>query len=215
MSGYAAVILDADSTLAGIEGIDWLAALRGPDVAREVARLTDDAMAGLVPLEDVYARRLEIIAPTIAEVAALSRAYLEALDPTAPEALARLRAAGVEVRVVSGGLRHALLPMTRVLGLVDHAVLAVDVRFDAAGRFAAVVPSPLTTQSGKADVARALRLPRPMLAVGDGATDLAMRHEVDAFAAYVGFVRRPAVAEAADYEVGSCAEVVELVLEER
>lgn len=212
MSRYAAVIFDADSTLAGIEGIDWLAGLRGPDVTREVALLTDDAMAGRVPLEDVYARRLEIIAPTIGEVAALSRAYLEALDPTAPEAVACLRAAGVEVRVVSGGLRPALLPMTGALGVPDEAVHAVEIRFDDAGRFSGVVPSPLTTQAGKAEVARALRLPHPVLAVGDGVTDLAMRPEVDAFAAYVGFVLRRAVAEAADYEVRSCADVVERVL---
>lgn len=212
MTRFRSVILDADSTLASIEGIDWLAERRGPDVAARIAALTDDAMAGRVPLEDVYARRLEIIAPSAAELEALGRAYVDAAAPGAVDVAARLRARGVALRVVSGGLRVALLPLARVLGFADGDVHAVDVRFDGGGAFTGVVPSPLATQEGKAPVARALALPRPVLAVGDGATDLAMRPEVDAFAAFVGFVRREGVVAGADHVVGSFAEVEALVL---
>lgn len=212
MTAFASVILDADSTLASIEGVDWLAGLRGPDVAERVAALTGDAMAGRVPLESVYAGRLGIIAPTARELDALGRAYVEALVPGAVEALGRLRAAGVALRVVSGGIRRGLLPMTRALGFRDDEVRAVDVATDAGGGFQAVLPSPLATRDGKASVARSLGLPRPTLAVGDGATDLAMRPEVDAFAAYVGVVRREEVAARADFVVASFAEVESLVL---
>ena len=34
---YRSVILDVDSTLCAIEGIDWLAAQRGPEVAARIA----------------------------------------------------------------------------------------------------------------------------------------------------------------------------------
>ncbi|MDP2955649.1 MAG: haloacid dehalogenase-like hydrolase [Longimicrobiales bacterium] len=212
MTRFASVILDADSTLASIEGIDWLAARRGPDVAREVAGLTGAAMAGLVPLESVYARRLELIAPTALELEELGRTYVSHADPGAAGALARLREMGVALHVVSGGLRPALLPLTRRLGFGDGDVHAVDVDPDSTGAFVAVVPSPLCTQAGKAGVARSLALPRPCLAVGDGATDLAMRPEVDAFAAYVGFVRREPVVAGADFVVASFPELLELVL---
>jgi len=88
---------------------------------------------------------------------------------------------------------------------------AVDVDFDERGAYAGVVTSPLTRgHPGKAEVVRALALPRPILAVGDGATDLAMRPEADAFAAFVGFVRRDAVVAKADYVVGSLREVAAL-----
>lgn len=211
MTRFRSVILDADSTLASLEGIDWLAALRGPDAAARIAALTDDAMAGRVTLESVYARRLEIIAPTAGEMEALGRAYVAAAAPGAAEVVARLRRAGVALRVVSGGLRPALLPLARALGFDDGDVHAVDARFDERGAFAGVAPSPLATQAGKAPVARALGLPRPVLAVGDGATDLAMRPEVDAFAAFVGFVRRDAVVAGADHVVATFAEVEALV----
>jgi len=212
VTAFASVILDADSTLAGIEGVDWLAALRGEEVSRRVASLTDDAMAGRIGLESVYARRLELIAPTEREIEELAGAYLNAVAPDAAAALAELRLAGVALRVASGGLRQALLPLTRALGFDDADVHAVEVRFDRDGDYDGVIPSPLTTQAGKAQVARALALPRRVLAGGDGATDLAMRPEVDAFAAYVGFVRRDEVVERADVTVASFRDVAEVVL---
>jgi len=208
---FASVVLDADSTLAGIEGIDWLARLRGDDVAARVASLTDDAMAGVVALESVYARRLELIVPTRDEVTALSHAYRDAVAPGAGAAVADMLRSGIQVRVVSGGLREALLPLVRDLGLTADTLEAVDVDFDERGAYAGVVTSPLTRgHPGKAEVVRALALPRPILAVGDGATDLAMRPEADAFAAFVGFVRRDAVVAKADYVVGSLREVAAL-----
>ena len=209
---FAAVVLDADSTLAGIEGVDWLASLRGAEVACQVEALTGDAMAGRVPLDAVYGRRLELIAPTRREVETLSEAYLAAVASGAREAVAALRSAGVEIRVVSGGLRPALLGLTRSLGIPDGHVEGVEVRFDRDDGYDGIRPSPLSTQRGKAEVVRALDLPGPVLAVGDGATDLAMRPAVDAFAAYVGFVRREEVAVAADHVVASFAEVAALVL---
>ena len=72
--------------------------------------------------------------------------------------------------------------------------------------------SPLSTQHGKKDVVAALGLPRPSLAVGDGATDVAMRESTDAFAAFTGFVRRQPVVSAADYVVSSFSELMALVL---
>ena len=52
------VFFDVDSTLVTIEGIDVLA-----DGNPEIAKLTDAAMNGEIPLDQVYARRLEMIRP--------------------------------------------------------------------------------------------------------------------------------------------------------
>lgn len=213
MTAFASVVLDADSTLASLEGIDWLARARGEETVRRVARLTDQAMAGEVPLESVYARRLDVIRPTVAELEALGEAYIQAMAPGARDAIDAMRQAHVVLRVVSGGLRAGLLPMTRLLGFDDDEVHAVDVDFDAGGRYAGLIPSPLTNQTGKEAVVRTLGLPRRILAVGDGATDLAMRPAVDAFAAFVAFVRRPAVVEKADLVVSTFGELSRVVLD--
>lgn len=210
---FATVVLDVDSTVAGIEGVDWLAGRRGPEVARRVAELTDRAMAGEIALDAVYGERLALIRPTQDEIETLGDAYLATIAPDAEEVVRRLQAAGVRVVLVSGGLREGILPLARHLGIADDALHAVGVHFDGMGMYKGFdANSPLATQGGKAVVLERLALPRPLLAVGDGATDLAMRPAADAFAAYTGFVRRDPVASAADHEIDSFLRLAALVL---
>jgi len=210
---YASVVLDVDSTVSGIEGIDWLARRRGADIATNVARVTADAMRGAVPLEKVYGQRLALIQPTRAEIDALSQAYIAAMATDCQETIAAFRQAGVAIALVSGGIRQALRPLSRQLGVDAADLHAVDVEFDAAGNYKRFdTSSPLTTSAGKGAVVARLALPRPALAVGDGHTDLAMRPVVNAFAAYTGFTTREAVVRAADIVVGSFRELAKLVL---
>jgi len=212
---FRALVLDVDSTVSGIEGIDWLAARRGDVVARRIKDLTRQAMQGALPLEAVYGTRLAEIRPRREEVDALSRAYVGAIAPGAPEAIARMHHAGVQVVLVSGGVRAALFRLAFHLGLGPSDVHAVSVRFDSLGAYVGYdASSPLTTAAGKARVVAALGLEGPVIAAGDGATDLAMRDVVDAFVAFTGFVARPGVVENADAVVSSFAELERVVLSE-
>ena len=210
---FASVVIDVDSTLSGVEGIDWLAGLRGPAMAERISALTDRAMRGEITLESVYGERLRMIAPTRREVEALAVRYVESIAPGASEAIASLRRAGVAIAVVSGGLREAIVPLARSIGAEGDALRAVAIRFDARGEYAGFdESSPLTTQQGKALVVRDLALGAPVLGVGDGVTDLAMRPAVAAFGAYTGFVRREPVVREADFTIESFAQLEALVL---
>ena len=210
---FAAVVLDADSTLAGIEGVDWIAARRSPDVAAETAALTARAMDGDVPIDEVYLTRLMRIRPTAAEMALLAEAYLAAVAPGAAACLAALRGAHVRTVIVSGGFRDALVPLAKSLGVEARDVHAVQLRFNDRGEYAGLDgDQPLAKSDGKARVVRRLSLPAPVLAVGDGVTDAAMRPEVAAFAAFTGFVSRAPVVQAADHVLTSFDELRALVL---
>jgi phosphoserine phosphatase len=124
-----------------------------------------------------------------------------------------MRGEGVVVALVSGGIRQAILPMALELGFSGERVHAVSLSFDARGAYLAYdEESPLTSQHGKKAVIAGLGLPRPLLAVGDGATDVAMRGSADAFAAFTGFARRDAVVRSADYVVSSFEDLTRLVL---
>jgi phosphoserine phosphatase len=170
-------------------------------------------MQGEIALEDVYGSRLSEIRPRREEVEALSHAYLERLAPGVTESVARIRQAGVRVTLVSGGLRPALLRLASRLGLAQSDLQAVSIEFDAAGAYVAYDSnSALTKADGKARVVSELRLPRPIMAVGDGATDLAMREVVDAFVAFTGFVSRPRIVACAEATASSFAEVERLLL---
>lgn len=211
---FATVALDVDSTVSGIEGIDWLAARRGDVVARQVADLTSQAMQGIIPLEQVYRARLEAIRPRRDDIDALSHAYVAELAPGCAGALVSLRHAGVQVILVSSGIRNALLRMALQLEFDVGDVHAVDVWFDTVGAYTGFdTSSPLATSTGKHTLLASLPLARPLLMVGDGATDLATRGAVDAFAAYTGFVSREAVVRQADVVIPSFTALVAYLLD--
>jgi phosphoserine phosphatase len=197
MPEFRTVIFDCDSTLSRIEGVEALAS----EYRSEVAALTDAAMSGTVPLEEVYGRRLDLIQPTMADLERVGRQYVAERVPGVEDTVARLRREGVAVRVISGGLRQAVLVLTRFLGLPDKDVAAVEVRFDAAGRYQGYdEASPLARAGGKEEVLRSWGrdTPGPTMLVGDGATDLEAKDAVDLFVAYTGVVSRPAVVAGAD-----------------
>lgn len=209
---FRTVLFDCDSTLSTIEGVDELARDHP-----EVHALTEAAMRGEVPLEEVYGRRLEIVRPSRAAVDALGRRYIETMVPGTRETVRALLDAGVRVRVISGGLRPAVVALARELGLEDDDVAAVDVYFSADGAYAGYdSTSPLARSGGKRVVVEEWlpELARPILMVGDGATDLEVQGLVDRFVAFAGVVARPAVIAAADEVIRefSLLPVVEMVL---
>jgi phosphoserine phosphatase len=212
MPAFASVVLDVDSTVTGVEGIEWLASRRPADIAAEVAKLTTQATEGDITLESVYGKRLERIKPTEGEVAELAHLYERRLAPRAAEVITDLRENGIHVVLVSGGIRQAVLPLGLRLGFTPAEVFAVRLSFREDGSYAGFDDqSPLTTTMGKATVVQRLYLPRPLLAVGDGITDLAARPAADAFAAFTGFAYRTAVARAADHELSTFEQLRALV----
>ena len=204
MPRFRTVIFDCDSTLSTVEGIEELATAH----RAEVTTLTEAAMRGEVPLDAVYGRRLALVRPTREAVCALGRRYVETLVPDAHETIAALVMSAIEVRVISGGLRPAVLTLTRALGLPDDAVAAVDVHFDDKGQYAGFDErSPLARAGGKRATLEAWlpSLARPIMFVGDGATDLEARPLVECFVAFAGVIERPKVIAAADVVVAACS----------
>jgi len=210
---FRTVIFDCDSTLSAIEGIDELAR----EQRDQIAELTSDAMAGRLPLEAVYGRRLELIRPTRAALDALGDHYIRAQVRGAVDVVRALLATGVVVQILSGGLAPAVRRFAQVLGIPSARVAAVEVYFDDSGGYAGFdTDSPLARSGGKLTwiTAHQAELPRPILLVGDGVTDLEARPAVDCFAAFAGVVRRPEVVKAADLVLAgpSLSDVLPLVL---
>ena len=197
---YGTIVFDCDSTLSSIEGIDELAGAR----RGEVAALTQAAMRGELPLEDVYGRRLDLIRPTRQRVEALAEQYIAGLVPDAPAVIAALRDADVVVRIMSGGLLPPVRALAAHLGIAASDVAAVDIHFDLEGGYAGFdASSPLTRAGGKRDLLETWRrdLPGPVMLVGDGATDLEARPAADLFVAFAGFIDRSNVTAHADVVV--------------
>ena len=195
---FQTVIFDCDSTLSTVEGIEELAR----DHRAEIEALTEEAMRGSIPLEQVYGRRLQLVRPPRGRVLALGQRYIDTLVPDAAATIAALHAEGVQVRIISGGLKPAVLTLARALGVEAALVAAVDVFFSEDGSYAGfAADSPLARSGGKRRVIEDWAVTRPALMIGDGATDLEAQPAVDAFVAFAGVVYRAPVAAAADYVI--------------
>lgn len=214
MTRFNSVVFDVDSTLSGIEGIDWLAMQRGSEVAAWSAALTERAMRGEIPIEAVYGERMRAVSPTLTEIQELGREYIDRIAPGARETLAALKAANIRIAMVSGGLREAILPLAKTLVVDEASVYAVSVFFDDGGNYKGFdEASPLTRQTGKKATVLNMGLKGPILAVGDGMTDCEMKSVVDSFAAFTGFTRREPVIASADFVIESFDQLRDLVLQ--
>lgn len=209
------IFLDCDSTLSAIEGIDELARLRGAGVMAQIQTMTNDAMDGAIPLESVFQRRLEIIRPTRAEVAAVGRLYVEKVEPTAQATVAALRATGWTPIIVSGGFRPIIAPLAEFLGI--ERVEAVELFFDAAGGYAGYDEHSLMTRSGgKPRCVEFLKTelsPQRTVLVGDGVSDLETVGVVDLFIGFGRYVERAKVKSGAQAFVRRLDEIL-LILDQ-
>ena len=188
---YRLVFFDVDSTLVTIEGIDVLGG-GNP----QIAELTEAAMNGEIPLEEVYARRLELIRPSRADVDALAARYVASLVDGAAETIAALQRADVIVHLVTAGIEQAIRPLAEHLG-VRHAH-AVRLEFTAGGAYEDFDRrSPLARAGGKELVVRDVRARTKGRAafVGDGASDLEAAGAVDLFIGFGGVRERGVVRE--------------------
>jgi phosphoserine phosphatase len=215
------IFFDCDSTLSSIEGIDELARLRG--VEERIVALTNAAMDGKIPLQEVYAERLRLLAPRRSDLRAVEEAYKKTVVPGAREVIRALQDLGKRVLIVSGGLADAVVGFGIWLGVAREDIYAVglsynaltgkwwDYRADVSGsnpneEYLMYDDSALTTQNGKIEVITATRTPgtRAML-IGDGSSDLAAASAVDLFVGFGGVVARPIVAAGAPVFIRSAS----------
>jgi phosphoserine phosphatase len=203
---YRFAFFDVDSTLVTIEGIDVLA-----DSNPEIAKLTDAAMNGEIALDEVYARRLEMIRPSKKRVEELGEKYVQSLVDGAKETIATLQDNGIIVHLVTAGSEQAIVPLANALHVNPRNVHAVKLTFDADGNYKDFDRrSFLTRTGGKELVARDIRARSHGKAafIGDGISDLETKPAVDLFIGFGGVVVRPRVKENADLYVTALRDVL-------
>ena len=203
---YRFVFFDVDSTLVTIEGIDVLAG-GNP----EIAKLTDAAMNGEIPLDQVYAKRLEMIRPSKNGVEQLGATYVRSLVDGATETISALQDKGVVVHLVTAGIEQAILPVAYALNITHRNVHAVALTFDANGSYKDFDRrSFLTRPGGKELVVRDVRARSHGKAafIGDGVSDLEAKPAVDLFIGFGGVVVRPRVKENAHVYVTNLRDVL-------
>lgn len=193
------LFLDCDSTLSAIEGIDELARLSDPAIFDEVVNLTNAAMNGDVPLNQVFKKRMEIIRPSLEMVRIVSQCYLDNIVPGAEKLIQHARQQGWTPVILSGGFEPIIRPFADQLG-IDH-VEAVPLYFDASGNYAGYGEDyPTTRNLGKNEIIQQWKratLPEKVIMIGDGTSDLETQPDVDLMIGFGGVVSRDKVKQGA------------------
>ncbi|MEM1264808.1 MAG: phosphoserine phosphatase SerB [Pseudomonadota bacterium] len=189
------LIADMDSTIITVECIDELADFAG--VKAEVAAITERAMRGELDFEEALEARVARLAGI--PVSALETCYAERvrLSPGAETAVRACAARGARTALVSGGFTFFAERVGAAAGFEStqaNELECVD------GRLTGRVVPPILGRDAKADALERLARdagvgPEAVLAVGDGANDLAM---IRAAGLGVAYRAKPQVAEAAD-----------------
>lgn len=197
------ICFDCDSTLSEIEGIDVLAGRAG--CGAQMAALTNLAMNGEVSLESVYAQRLDIIKPNQQAIDWVADLYIDTIVQGVEEVFQQLHQEGKQVHIISGGLKPAILPLAKKLGIEECNVHAVEVLLAENGDYLGFNQlSPLARNGGKAEVCTQLNPSGLKLAVvGDGNTDMEAKKAGAYCIGFGGVVAREIVREQADVFIDS------------
>jgi len=192
------ICFDCDSTLSKIEGIDELGRRSGQFDA--LVELTNAAMNGELALEAVYGKRLDLIKPDKAQMTWLADLYVAEMVEGVEEVFRTLINQGKQIHIISGGIRQAILPLAKKLGLPADRVHAVDVSFNADGTYKDFdQQSPLAKTGGKAIICKQIQQDDISMAmIGDGKTDLEAKQAGAKIIGFGGVMQRDIVVEQAD-----------------
>jgi phosphoserine phosphatase len=192
------LLADMDGTMIGQECIDELADIAG--VGQAVAAITARAMNGEIDFDGALQARVALLAGL--DAGAIDRVWNEriSLAPGARTLLATMRAHGAHAALVSGGFTVFTARVAAALGFDEHRANALPV-ID--GRITGKVAEPILGRDAKVatlhEICRRIGCAADdVLAVGDGANDLAM---LNSAGCGVALHAKPAVAGAAPIRI--------------
>ncbi len=189
------LIADMDSTMIPVECIDELADFAG--VKPQVAAITEAAMRGELDFEQAIDARVALL-KDLPETA-LQECYDQrvALNPGARSLVQTMNATDARTALVSGGFTFFTERVAQAAGFHSHQANVLHI---SKGRLTGTVQKPVIGQQAKAKALEALCAERntdasQVIAIGDGANDLAM---IRAAGLGVAYRAKPALRAEAD-----------------
>ncbi len=189
------LIADMDSTIIPVECIDELADFAG--VKAQISEITEIAMRGEMGFEESLEARVALLKGL--EVAALDRAYAEriSLNPGARDMVQAMNAQGAYTALVSGGFTYFTEKVSADAGFQHNRANTLNM---AAGVLDGTVGKPILGREAKLAAMNELCAARgisraDVIAVGDGANDLAM---IEGAGLGVAYHAKPALRAQAD-----------------
>jgi D-3-phosphoglycerate dehydrogenase len=208
-------IIDFDSTITKVEGLDQLAAIAlahssdGTKVVQQIKELTDAGMNGELSLSESLSKRMSLLNANKKHVDALVEFLLENISESFERNKKFLQEYADQILVVSSGFKDFIIPVVSYLGLKAENVYANTFIYNDHGDIIGVDNSNVLSQTGgKIELVKSLNLDAHVSVIGDGFTDYEIKQHglADRFYAFVENVERQKVVDVADFTIKSLDE---------
>lgn len=203
MNKFDSVVFDVDSTLVSIEGLDYLAKLKG--LENQLTQITKLAMNGDLSMRDAMVRKMSALSPSIDDLTIMGNAYTKNLVPGVIETIKILQLRGIKTWIITGNFQPAVGILAEKLSIPLNQIICNKIFHDINGNYLGFdTDNPLSNNMGKRKIIEDNkdRLGETCF-VGDGNTDLETRDVVDLFIGFGGVVLRKKVKELSDTYVES------------
>lgn len=208
-------LIDFDSTITQVEGLDELAAIAlksdpsGETKVAKIKELTDLGMAGELSFSESLSQRLALLNANKSHVDIL----IEFLKGKVTESFLRNKQFLTEyadnIIIISSGFKDFIVPVAEYLGLKPGNVYANTFKYDEQGEIIGIdEDNPLSKTGGKIEVVKYLNLEGHVSVIGDGYTDYEIKKSglANRFYAFIENVERLKVTEVADFVIKSLDE---------
>ena len=208
-------IIDFDSTITKVEGLDQLAAIalaQSPDgdkIVQQIKELTDAGMNGELSLSESLSKRMSLLNANKKHLATLVEFLLENISESFERNKKFLQEYADQILVVSSGFKDFIVPVIEHLGLKPENVYANTFEYNEKGDIIGVDNSNVLSQTGgKINLVKSLNLDAHVSVIGDGFTDYEIKQNglADRFYAFVENVERQKVVDVADFSIKSLDE---------
>ncbi|MBP6618816.1 MAG: phosphoglycerate dehydrogenase [Leadbetterella sp.] len=203
-------IIDFDSTITKVEGLDQLAAIAlaqshdGDKIVQQIKELTDAGMNGELSLSESLSKRMSLLNANKKHVDILINFLLKNISDSFERNKKFLTEYADQILVVSSGFKDFIIPVIEHLGLKAKNVYANTFIYNENGDITGVDNTNVLSQTGgKINLVKSLNLDAHVSVIGDGFTDFEIKQNglADRFYAFVENVERQKVVEVADFTI--------------
>jgi D-3-phosphoglycerate dehydrogenase len=217
MSKY--FVIDFDSTFTKVEAFDVLADISlndHPDqekIKQQIIDITNLGMSGEISLRESLEKRLTLLAPHRNHLPALITLLKSKVSESFKRNKEFFSTYQDNIYIISNGFREFIEPVVTEFGIKPENILANEFRFDETGKVIGFdKENPLSSNNGKVEQLKRLKLDGDVYVIGDGYTDYEIKHFglANKFFAFTENVERDSIMEKADHVTPSLDEFLYL-----
>ena len=219
MASKFSLIIDFDSTIIGLETLEYLASIslhnnnQKNEIIKKISHYTNLAMNGEITFEESLDIRLNLMGITKSHINKAIDGLSDKLDITFLDNIDFFKEYLDDIYIVSGGFKSIIQPILLSTN-VNWNIFANEFKFDKDDNVIGIdTNNPLAFSKGKVELVKKLNLNNDIIIIGDGYTDYEVKKYGLAkhFLAYTAHAKRDTVIVHADKVCQDFVQVLEFI----